>query len=226
MNKEKAIEIIEQIMDVLTFRRVALLTILASFCIVLLAAFENRTALFSSFYKNTAPLGAVAWTLSEESKKQLADLTNTPSIGAVIFSDVDLQKNQRTIKYFYVKDQREFDQMKLLALKLIPQPLFDNDSDNTDQMVSMLNNEFRCVPANKTSITKFVPDFEKKYATVCRIAVPPFFGQFAGYVSIGLYKYEEGTDSKDSLTSNFEALHLKMTQLATDIYVRDLASRN
>lgn len=84
-------------------------------------------------------------------------------------------------------------------------------------MVSMLNNEFRCVPIGETTIYKVVPDIEKRFSTICRLAVPPYFGEFLGYVMVGL--------SRPPSDYEFDALRIEINKISVDIYFRDITNR-
>ena len=66
-------------------------------------------------------------------------------------------------------------------------------------------------------LMRTVPNFDKKYAVVCRMAVPPFFGQFAGYIIVLM--------TKNPGEAEIDVLRLRMNQLATDIYVRDIEKK-
>lgn len=217
MDKEKIFAFLEDMIDALTFRRVALLSLLASICIVLLSAYENRAALFATVYKGAEPVTAIKWELSDDSKNQLIATTNNSFVGAILLTDVDLKKNRRTTKYYYVKDPKIAEQVKIAASKILPQALFDYDAKNTDQMVAMLNNEFRCTPTKDTVFVRFFPDFPKSYPIVCRIAVPPFFGEFAGFITVML--------TRTPKPEEFDAIKIEMNRIAIETYLRDISKK-
>lgn len=217
MSKEKIIQFLEEMIEALTFKRIALLSLLASITIAMLSVYENRTAVFAAMYKTAVIPATVKWDLSTESQDRLKELTRAGLIGALLLSDVDLKRNQRTIKFHYIKDSRAAEEAAIVLSKLIPQALFDIDSKNTDQMVSMLNNEFKCVPAKDTSMTRFLPNFTKYYSTVCRLAVPPFFGEFIGYITIILVR--------PPTEHEFDALKIELNRVAVDIYLRDITKK-
>jgi hypothetical protein len=214
MNIDKITEFLEEMIDLLTFTRVALLFILISVSIGMLAIFENRAAVFTTIYQSAAEKTYDPWVLSDQSKKVLVNLTDDPLIGGLILTDVDLKKNQRMTKFFYVKDKAVQHFVAPIVTGALPQPLFDRGQKNTEQMVAMLNNEFKCVPAVDTTTAKFVPGFDKMFSTVCRVAVPPFFGEFIGYLSIGLVR-----PLKDN---EYDALRIEATRIAVEIYMRDV----
>lgn len=217
MSKEKIIQFLEEMIEALTFKRIALLSLLASVTIAMLSVYENRTAMFAALYKTAVIPSVVKWDLSAESQDRLKGLTKSGLIGALLLSDVDLKRNQRTIKFHYIKDSKLAEDGALIISKLIPQALFDIDSKNTDQMVSMLNNEFKCVPAKDTSMVRFIPNFTKYYSTVCRLAVPPFFGEFVGYITVMLVRAPDEHE--------FDSLKIELNRVAVEIYLRDITKK-
>jgi len=219
MDKDKIIAFLEEMIDALTFRRVALLALLATITISLLAIFENRSAVFAAIYKTAEEQTSVAWTLSNESKNQMIQLTapDRNLVGVVILSDVDLKKNRRNPKFLFIKDKADSDKVMPMVSKLLPQALFDYDSKNTEQMVAMLNNEFKCVPTSETHYTRFFPELVAKYPVSCRIAVPPFFGEFAGYITAIL--------TRKPTAAEYDALKIEMNRIAIETYLRDISKK-
>jgi hypothetical protein len=215
MNKDDIAKFLQDMIDTLTFRRVALLCLLSSILIVVYTVFENRAAVFATIYRNSNTSTAIEWTLSNESKAELTNLTKTGLVGAVLLSDVDLKKNRKTIKYTYIVDKSLATAAAPILSTLLPQALFDYDSKNTDQMVAMLNNEFICSQTKDTSYVRFLPDLPRKLPVICRIAVPPFFGEFAGFISIGL--------NRQPTPSEFDALKIEMNRTAIELYLRDIS---
>lgn len=217
MNKDKIIEFLEDMIDTLTFRRVALLCLLATVMIALLAMFENRSLLFSKLYKNAELETAVQWELSDVSKNELIQLTTNEIVAAVLVTDVDLKKNRRTTKYYFVKDPVAYETIKQTVSKLLPQALFDYDPKNTEQMVAMLNNEFKCTPVKDTVFVRFFPDWPEKYPVVCRLAVPPYFGEFAGFTTIMLNTVPS--------QNQIDVLKIQMNRVAIEMYLRDVSKK-
>ena len=219
MDKEKIIEFLEEMIDALTFRRVALLALLATIVITLVAAFENRSAIFATVHQKTREQTSVTWVLSDESKNQMIALTAPEKslVGIIFLSDVDLKKNRRTPKFLYIKDKDDSAKILSVVSKLLPQALFDYDSKNTEQMVAMLNNEFMCVSTTETHLVRFFPDLSTKYPIACRMAVPPFLGEFAGYITACL--------TRKPTAAEYDALKIEMNRIAIETYLRDIANK-
>jgi hypothetical protein len=84
-------------------------------------------------------------------------------------------------------------------------------------MIAMLNNEFKCVPIAETSTFRFFPTLLEVFPYVCRIAVPPFFGEFAGFITV--------FTTRALKEEEFDSLKIEMNRLAIEIYLRDIAKK-
>lgn len=81
----------------------------------------------------------------------------------------------------------------------------------------MLNNEFKCVPSAETHYVRFFPDLASKYPVTCRIAVPPFFGEFAGYITAIL--------TRKPTSAEYDSLKIEMNRIAIETYLRDISKK-
>lgn len=213
------IKFIEDMITALTLKRILLLCLFAAISIIMLAVFENRASLFAKLYKTSSP-HLVEWALSNESKAQLTSIVDYDTAGGIIFYDVDLKKNQKNLKFFRVNNEENSPEVAALIVqisRLQPHSLFDADPKNIDQMVSMLNNEFKCVGIQDSSLIKILPAINQKFAFVCRMAVPPYFGEFLGYLEIGLTKAPSDYE--------LDALRIEINKIAIELYVRDVTNR-
>lgn len=217
MDKEKIAIFLEDMIDALTFRRVALLALLATITISMLAVFENRSAIFAAVYKTAEPATMVFWELSNESRNQLIGLTNNSLVGSISLVDVDLKKNRRMTKFIHISDPAVAALATKALTNQLPQALFDYDAKNTSQMVAMLNNEFKCDPTADTLNARLFPALVPKYPVTCRIAVPPFFGEFAGYITVLLIRQPTANE--------FDSLKIEMNRLAIETYLRDISKK-
>jgi hypothetical protein len=214
MNNDKVAQFLEGLIDALTFRRAALLAILATACLLLLSTYENRAVIFSELYRSAAAT-TPQWEISGESRTSLERLGKAANVGGVLVSRVDLKKNQRAIMYAVSSDPAEMGFLSGVVSKTAAQTLFDGDQKNTEFMVAMLNNEFLCSPSKDNSmLMRTIPNFDQKYSVVCRMAVPPYFGQFAGYL-IALI-------TSDLSETQVDTLRLQMNQTAIDLYLQDV----
>jgi hypothetical protein len=214
--KEKVFTFIEEMIDALTFRRIALITILTTLTIILVSIFENRTALFALMYKSTISEKTISWVVSKETQDDLRSIVDRyPLVSMAILSEVNLKKNRRTVKHIYSEDKSVSLESKLLPLRTFSSALFDYDAKNTEQMISMLSNDFSCVQTSETTAQRITPELTKDFPVTCRLAIPPFFGELIGYVSLMLQR-EPTQDEKDSL-------RIEMNRFAIETYLRDVS---
>lgn len=217
--KEAVIEALDQLIDTLTFKRLALITGLIITGISMFVFFENRGVIFTKVLKNTveAELIVPQWELSDISKDALIYLVNNTKIVALSIIDVDLKKNRRAVKYRYIKDEILKKEVQLkTGGTVLPLALFDSDAKNTQQMIAILNNEFKCSNTEDTIYKRIYPS-SFNAGTICRIAIPPFVGQFAGYMSVGL--------QKDITSAEIDSIRLEVSRLAVEIYHRDVIKK-
>lgn len=218
MTKEEFLSFLSDLMDSLTWKKASLIFLLGASIVALAVIFENRTTLFNRFLQ-PVPLENIStpWEVSEETKNRMVSLVSTPLIGAIVLTEVDLKKNRRITKFWHVEDPQIKSDVTRISAHMLPQAFFDTDVKNNDQMLAVLNNQFLCSKTEDTIFIRFLPDIEKKYPSVCRIAVPPFSGQFAGMITLFLTKSPSQTD--------IDSLKIETTQLSIETYLRDIQGR-
>ncbi len=123
MSKEEIIGFLNDMIDVLTWKRVGLLCLLASLSIALLIIFENRTFLFNKLFSDT-PLEQITapWELSDTTKAEFEKLTDSQSllVGALVM-EVNLKKNRRILKHWYSSDNNIRKQVSNIAATILTQ---------------------------------------------------------------------------------------------------------
>jgi hypothetical protein len=216
---DKITAFLEEMIEILTFRRVALLTLLGAIFISLFAIFEHRDSLFAAAYKQIHSNNAIIWGISIDSKNDVAQLARFGSglVSAVSVTDVDLRKNRKALKYFTSANPEIEALVRTIPETTHPISLFDYDQKNIEQMVSMLNNEFVCV--NVADVDSRIKFFDKfKVQSVCRIAVPPYFGEFAGFITIYL--------SRIPTFDEVESLKMEAAKTSIQIYLIDISKKS
>jgi hypothetical protein len=212
-------QVLQDISDKLTIVRIITVLVVGLMATGLSMLYENRATLFqTAFVRVTGdPEPKAGWAISDETQKQLNNfVTSVDLVNFVTVVEVDLKKNVRWPRYVFF-DDTEGQQTKDQILGVLPQSMFDYDQKNTTQMVSVLQNEFTCVRLQDTNYQRTVPNLAKKVPIICRIAIPPFYNKFAGYIDIGLNqaptKYE------------LDSLRIEATRLAVEIYLRDVVKK-
>jgi uncharacterized membrane protein len=221
LDKEKVLSFIENLIDTLTFKRVLLIALLTLVGLVLNTVFENRKQIVDKFIDpkpaKTEDAAITNWVLSDSSKASLINLAKTTNVTFISITDVDLKKNRRAVKYYYLDDPTiKINPSALQALSL-PNAVFDFDPKNTAQMVAVLSNEFRCDAYRDTINYRYAPELADRLPTVCRLAVPPFVGQFVGFITIATDRIM----SKDELNT----IRLEVSRLAVEIYLNDVVRK-
>lgn len=205
---------IQDFTDKLTFKRIFVVLMTGLLITFITMIYENRSSIFQSIYSVISPQQDNTWEVSQATKDQLIALVETSTvIKMAAITDIDLQKNRRVIKFRRLNDPDSVN-IKAKADALLPQPVFNDDARNTQQIVGVLNNEFVCSPYNETSYYHFFPDLGKRMPVVCRIAIPPFYGNFIGMLTLGL----KITPTKQELDS----IRIEATRIAIEIYLRDV----
>lgn len=211
----EVLQLVQDFTDRLTVKRIFLALGAGVLITLLTFAFENRNALFHSAYSKVNQFDHPSqWEIGEQSKAQLRDLVkNEGLVSMVLVTEIDLQKNRRTPKFWYTTSKFE-PQIRKKVETLLPQPVFDYDAANTKQMVGVLNNEFVCARFEDTVFNRHFPYLAKETPVICRIAIPPFYGRFVGMLTVGLNR----NPSKDEVDS----LRLEAARLSVELYIRDI----
>ncbi len=218
MSKEELVAFLNDMVDALTWKRFALLTLLGLFTIGLLMVFESRTTIFNRFI-DTTPVEELSapWEISAQTKAELTALTKLPIIDGVLLTEVNLKKNRRIVKFWHVNDADFRQEATTIASSILPQAFFDTDKKNNEQMLAVLGNQFVCTPAVDTVYIRFFPNIDKKYPVICRLAVPPFAGEFAGLVTVFL--------KRKPTPSEVDSLKIEITRVSVEMYLRDIQGR-
>lgn len=211
------LESIQNFADKLTLKR--LLTVLLSGILITLItmAYENRNAVFTAGFLAISEKPQTSWTVSQESQSSLVDLVQKSNLVKLIsISEVDLQKNRRTIRFWHLNDPAE-NKIRAKLSNILPQPVFDYNQKNTAQMVAILNNEFSCSRFEDTSYGDTFPELTPILPVVCRIAIPPFYGRFVGILTIGL--------SAQPTKNELDTIRLEASRLAVEVYLREVIKK-
>jgi hypothetical protein len=219
MTKEELVAFLSDMIDALTWQRVGLLCALGVVTVSLLVAFENRASIFNQvFGHESLKEQVIVWEVSNDSKDELKNLTKQTFVGGVLLSEIELKKNRRITKYWHVEDAKLKQSITSLLSTLLPQAVFDTDRKNNEQMLLVLNNQFRCVPTIDTPLAKLLPDMPKILPYVCNLAVPPYVGDFAGVITVAL--------KREPTAEEINSLKIEVTRISIELYLRDIQRRN
>jgi hypothetical protein len=209
---------IQDLADKLTVKRIFTILLTGILLTFMALVFENRDLVFQQVYATMAGRDQPAtWDVSSATKEQLITLVKTsPLVKFAMITEVDLQKNRRIVRFFNLDDPDEAN-IRLKSATMLPQAVFDYDAKNTQQIVAILNNEFVCSRFQDTVYQRFFPDLGKRMPTICRLAIPPFYGRFVGILTFGLAT----TPTKEEM----DAVRIEAARIAVEIYLRDVIKK-
>lgn len=219
---EKFIPLIGKIVRTITFNKVLVWGIIAAVSIVSYTIFEKRKVLGQFFFED-APAVVVSkssFSVSDLSKGTIKSLVvNDDNLAGIIVLSADIRNNQRVPIFWYSDDtviQRQLDSLYLNRDVRIP--LFSSDQKNNEEIVSVINGEFTCTAYDEATNRAIFPGLKDKFPFICRTSLPPYYGQFSGYIAIGV----------NNLTSStvLDRIKSESINIATEIYFRDILSTN
>jgi hypothetical protein len=216
MNYKKLLPVLDRYLTWATPTHAFMLALAAVVCIVSLTFFEHRTSVTDLVFKNkdntTAELNII---LTPEIKQKIQDLTNSsPEINLIAVVSANIRINQRETVYYFTDDQVVDRKIKAFNVDHgLPQPIFSADEPTNAQMVSVINGEFGCYKYEDTPHV-LAPSLKDKVFAVCRTSLPPYYGEFSGYITIGLMKWPD-----DALQNE---IRIQAVRLATEIYFKSI----
>lgn len=222
MDFKSALPLFERILSWLTFRRVFTLSVTAIVLITCVTLFENRTQLANSVRHRGNVERVISdepFKVSENSQAEIKQFINkNKDVGVIVVMSVNMRALQRQPVYMYSNDPSLNELIESYSKSTnMSHPLFTNEESNDSQMIGLMNGEFQCVKFEETVNAIIFPGIKGKIKGICRVSLPPYHGQFAGYISIlttempSSYKQQE--------------LRLEMVQLATSLYMADVVGK-
>ena len=216
--QDRIFSLAAKVVKIISLKNVAIWTFAALVVILGYAFFEKRTEIVSYIVNgpvSEAP-GIASFGISDTSKnriKQIVDIDEL--ISAIIVANVDIRNNRRIALHWYSDDtslQKSID--ALFANKYGGIPLFTSDEKNNETIVSIINGEFSCNSYKDGGNAGVFPGLENRLPYICRAPLPPYYGQFSGYVTLSLNR----VPTADELT----ALKAETINISTEIYFRDV----
>jgi uncharacterized membrane protein len=201
-----------RLMDTFTFWKIVIFIFFLLFSMTGFSLWENRSLIIDQFIQNDK---TQSWEVSEKTKKSIQqEVNDNPNVAWILVTEMDLGANLRKFKFWYNEDH-QLDAKLIFNLKQTSnRQIFDFDRSHTNQMISVLQNEFICEPFENTTLFSRVPELEQQTDYVCKIAIPPFYGRFVGMLAIGV----KGPID-DEVKFNIKAI---ASNIAATIYWRDV----
>jgi hypothetical protein len=219
---QKAIQLFERFLEWVSPKRIALLSLAGLTLIVSVTFFEHRTALLSWATKQESTTGRVKENFVELSPSIIENLktivTRSPKINLVAAVSADLQVNQRNIEFTYSDDQRIASvTQEFLKTRGPTSAVFTANDRQNMLMVAVINGEFACYKFDDTTLLDTVPSLKSDIPYACYMSIPPYYGEFRGYLVLGL----KGSPSDAELGE----LRIESTRLSNKIYFKSITRR-
>lgn len=213
---EKFIPLLGKIVRTITLNKVLVWSLTSAIGIIGYTAFERRVILGQIIF-NTVPMADLPAikisTITQTNIKKL--VANEDFIAAVIILDADIRNNQRIPSFWYSDDteiERSLDNLYLNKDKKVP--LFSSDEKNNEEIVSVINGEFTCTAYDDAVNASIIPGMKDKFPYICRTSLPPYYGQFSGYIAVALHSLPDRT--------TLDRIKSESISIATEIYFRDI----
>jgi hypothetical protein len=215
--QDRAFSLAAKVIRIISLKNVAIWTLTALVLLVGYTIFENRATLVS-YVVNGRTIDAptiTGFAVSSASQARIKQLVDTDDlINSIVILNADIRNNRRVPIFWYSDDasiQKTLDTFYTGRYGGIP--LFTSEEKNNENVVGVINGEFAC-SAYVDGNTVVFPGLATRMPYVCRASLPPYYGQFSGFVSITLNRIP----TPDELI----ALKAEALSISTEIYFRDV----
>lgn len=214
---DKLLPLAGKMIRVISLRSVIVWALTGLISISCLAMYEYRDDILKKLFEapsaqvRTVPTIAI----SNSTKSHIRQFVDREDlvVGMTILS-VDIRNNRRIPVYWYSDDatvQKQLD--SLFTGRFGGLPLFTSDDGNNTAIVSAINAAFICSPYHENGAAVLYPGFEFRFPVVCNTSVPPYFGQFAGYIAMTLNRKPSEIE--------LDFLKAETTNISNEIFFRD-----
>lgn len=213
--QDQTFSLLGKIIRVISLKNVIIWVLTAIVIVVGVTLLENR----HTIYKRMTDGGDVIQTgavlrVSETSQNHAkAVVDNTEVVSAVVVWNADIRNNKRIPVFWFSNDMGLMKQLDTFYTARPHFPLFGNDLANNENIISIINGDFACTPYARGNASSF-PSLAVRTPWVCRASLPPYYGQFSGYVTLSL--------SREPTADEVTALKGDTNGIATEIYFRDI----
>lgn len=187
MTKSKLSPIFRKIKAILSWSAITKLSIILSLVILCILTWIYSEHILNFPHPGKLSLDKPPLELSKDGLQSIDNVVRKSDliVGISVIS-VNFQQNSRKIIHFNTDDSellRLHDEYVLTHVS-VDQPLFNNDQDNNKRIIRLINGDFVCTKYPLTVTYKYAPNV--KIETVCALGVPPYYGQFRGFILVYL----------------------------------------
>ena len=219
--QDKAFSLAAKIINVISLKNVAVWTFAALVILVGYTVFENRQSIVK--YVVDGPEAetpaATTFKIGPTSQGRIKQIVDTEDmVNSIVIMNADIRNNRRIPLFWYSDDSSI---QKLLDSYYSGRgsgiPLFTAEEKNNENVVGVINGEFACSAYNLGNASIF-PGLAVRMPFICRASLPPYYGQFSGFVAVSLNR----VPTPDELVD----LKAQTLSIATEIYFRDVIPAN
>lgn len=193
----------------LNLRKVFLTALAGLVSLALFTGYEQRVRIFAPPIEigQSPPKFTVSADMQEKIK---VIIERSELIAGVSVLTVDLRTNEREVVFSYHDDKVVAEAFrKYYAEHGFIQPIFTKDDDSNSVMISVINGEFSC--------GKNLASTAGKEHAICRISLPPYYGEFAGYILFAL--------NSDPTEVDKHEIELEARRLANELFFKNIVKK-
>lgn len=187
MDKRSFLIVFQKAVLWMNFRRLFLLFSTSLVVIFSIALYEGRI-LFDEIFHGEAIDSAPRepqLRLSQELQQMLSDtVSKSQYISGISVHTVNLKVNEQRVVFQYTDDP--FISKSWEASTSPVSVMFDADQVSNLQMITIINGEFICSKFTNTKLNRSTPELAPQVSTVCQLSIPPFYGNFGGFITFYL----------------------------------------
>lgn len=216
--QDRIFSLAAKVLRVISLKNVMLWTVTALLAVTAYTVYEQR-AVITNYILNgpeTSLPQASSFVVSDTSRNRIKMLTDDNELAiAVVVLNTDIRNNRRIPIYWYSDDAQVAKSLdSLFGGRYGGIPLFTSDEKNNENIVSVINGEFQCASFEDGGNGALFPGLASRFPFVCRTSLPPYYGQFSGYVTVALNR----TPTQPEL----DAVKAETLNISTEIYFRDI----
>lgn len=201
---------IRSITRALSLTRILKVCFLMFLSLIIVIVFERRSEILSKLLEpiiveNTQPIPTSLMLTNFHINSLEKILQSFPGVNGVAVVSVNLRENTKNIIF------KSIDKKLISFLDSIPEslPLFTNNGELNNRTVYLLGGEIHCMNSSKNNLGALVANLEQFMPFSCAIPIPPYYGDFSGWIIVGF----------DGVPEDKEFLKFKtvVTKISADI---------
>lgn len=219
---DRLLSLAEKVIRVISLKNVLIWFLTALFLVIGITVFEHRETILRTVVNK--PPDAVrqqtsAFRVSGAVKDRVTQFVKREDlVVAMIILSADIRYNRRIPIYWYSDDANIMKQLNnLFEGRYGGVPLFTSDDKNNSSVVSVINAEFTCGPSPDAGVSYFIPGLSTRLPYICKSSVPPFYGQFSGYIVAALNRAPSQVE--------IDFIKAETVDIASEIYFRDISPK-